>query len=283
MLSLIVRLDRGEGVFHPSVQIRGEGERRDARIRLELIDRLGATRLTVERAFPADALNAELSLRAFTPPDGATPDEVLAWRWDVVLSGDDGELRWQEHPSAAGQLNHEAELSREELGTGAAPVRRPFAAPPEGEGIEFELGCLSGISYSPSASLPGRTVTTPNYLRRAARVARPAAGTRRASVTCATCGRGLALGVASRKVVLCRRLARLAFAAALIAYIVVMYSGPTGHVSAIRALLLTAAFVGLFVAPTLLFRALFADDVALGLKIAEDPGSHRLFSGASRT
>jgi hypothetical protein len=109
-LALLVRVDEGAGVLHPAVQLRGAGERRHARIRLELVDREGTVRLTLKRAFPAEALNTELPLPSFAPPEGATLDEVLGWRWDVVLTGVRSELRWREHPRAAGGLNAEAEL-----------------------------------------------------------------------------------------------------------------------------------------------------------------------------
>jgi hypothetical protein len=109
-LSLLVRADEREGMLHPSVQVRGPADGRSGRIRLELVDPHGEVRLTVERSFPAEALNAELPLPSFAAPAGATVEEVLRWRWDVVLSGATGELRWRERPAPAGGLNPEAEL-----------------------------------------------------------------------------------------------------------------------------------------------------------------------------
>jgi hypothetical protein len=111
-LTLLVRLDEETGRFRPSVQVRSLGEPTEAWIRLELVDEHGAVRLVRKRRLPAAALGTELALPPFEPPDGATADEVLGWRWDLVLEDEGGELeRWREHPRPAGQLNTEAELA----------------------------------------------------------------------------------------------------------------------------------------------------------------------------
>jgi hypothetical protein len=49
----------------------------------------------------------------------------------------------------------------------------------------------------------------------------------------------------------------------LIAYIIIVYSGPTGEVGAIRALLLYGAFAAIWVALWALGTALFATDADL--------------------
>jgi hypothetical protein len=205
-LTLLVRIDEGEGVFRPSVQIRGSGDPRRGRIRLELVDPDGQVRLTLKRGFPAAALNSELPLPPFAPPAGASIDEVLRWRWDIVLSGESSELRWRERPAPAGGLNPEAELHRED-GAPAGPERR-------------RLG--EGMGAIPVNQESGR-----------------------------------------RGVVLRKRATRLLLAIALIVYIIVVYSGPTGEVSAIRALLLYGAFAAIWVALWALATALFATDADL--------------------
>jgi hypothetical protein len=129
-LTLFVRVDEGEGVLQPSVQIRGAGQPRRARLRLELVDPGEEVRVTLKRAFPAEALNTQLPFPRFAPPAGASLDEVLRWRWDIVLSGERSELRWRERPEPAEGLNPEAELRRTER----APVEPMLRRLPEGEG-----------------------------------------------------------------------------------------------------------------------------------------------------
>jgi hypothetical protein len=202
-LTLLVRVDEGEGVLHPSVQVRGPSEPRSGRIRLELVDPDGAVRLTVKRLFPAEALNTELPLPGFAPPDGASVDQVLRWRWDIVLSGERSELRWRERPVPAEGLNPEAELLRGGERAPAEPLRRRFAGEAANE---------------------------------------------------------LDLAGARRRAVLRKRAARLLLALALVAYIIVVYSGPTGEVSAFRAVLLYGAFAAMWIALWAFSTALFASD-----------------------
>jgi hypothetical protein len=221
-LSLLVRVDEGEGVIHPSVQVRGAGEERRGRINLELVDAEGAVRLAVKRSFPTKALNTELPLPAFVPPEGATLEDVLRWRWDITLGNGSGEpLRWQEHPSPTGVLNAEAELDQREGASAGQPVTLSRG------GLAEPAGAIGLDSHS-----------------------------------------------ASRAIVRRARMRRLLLAIALIAYIIVVYSGPTGEVSALRAVLLYGAFAAIWVALWALGTALFADDADLVPEIAQDSGGH---------
>jgi hypothetical protein len=109
--SLLVRFDPDAGVFRPSVQVQGDGQRRDGRIELELRDDDDAVRADVHSGFPAEALNTELPLPPFAPPDGVSPAEALGWRWVITLGDGSGHpARWTQRPSPAGSLNAEAEL-----------------------------------------------------------------------------------------------------------------------------------------------------------------------------
>lgn len=111
-LTLLIRFDETRGHFHPSAQLRGEGPLGRAWIRLELVDRDGRLRLVRRRRLPHKSIDTELPLVAFEPPDGVSAEEVLGWRWDVVIEDRKGErARWREHPRPAGFMNAEAELS----------------------------------------------------------------------------------------------------------------------------------------------------------------------------
>ena len=111
VVSLLVRFDPDEERFRPSVQVQGDGQRRDGRIGLELRDDHDAVRANVDRWFPAEALNAELPLPPFAPPDGVSPAEALGWRWVITLGDGSGDpASWTQRPSPAGGLNAEAEL-----------------------------------------------------------------------------------------------------------------------------------------------------------------------------
>jgi hypothetical protein len=228
-LSLLVRLDEGEGVLHPSVQVRGLGEQRRGRIRLELVDGDGDVRLAVKRPFPATALNTELPLPSFAPPEGANPAEVLGWRWDITLTIDDeAALHWHEFPSPTGVLNVEAELHDPERAGAGAPGEPWHRSPAEAPGTN-DLG--------PQAE--------------------------------------------SRALVFRKRARRLLLAIVLIVYIIVVYSGPTGEVSAPRALLLYGAFAAIWVALWALCTALFAEDADLVPEIEHHPGDHTPSSGGT--
>lgn len=110
-LSLLVDVVERGGQFYPSIQLRGSPVRGGATIRLELVDRSGATRAVTSRSLPPGAIGAELMLPAFAAPDGVRVEQVLTWHWDVVISDGHGELaRWREHPGLAGELNAEAEI-----------------------------------------------------------------------------------------------------------------------------------------------------------------------------
>src|SRR5438034_7474368 len=83
--SLLVRIADADGSIHPSVQLRGEGLRADGVVRLELIDEREQIRFSSSQDLPASAVGSELPLLSFFPPAGATPDDVLRWRWDLVV------------------------------------------------------------------------------------------------------------------------------------------------------------------------------------------------------
>ena len=107
-----MRFDDESGRFRPSVQVRGYGELTRAWIRLELVDADGAVRLVTRKRLARTAIDTELPLPAFEPPDGTRPDEVLGWHWDLVIEDEAGErARWREHPHPAACLNAEAELA----------------------------------------------------------------------------------------------------------------------------------------------------------------------------
>ena len=111
-LALMVRFDDDSGCFRPSVQVRGYGELTQAWIRLELVDPSGTVRLIRRRRLARTAIETELPLPPFEPPEGTSIDEVLGWHWDVVIEDKLGErARWREHPHPAAYLNAEAELA----------------------------------------------------------------------------------------------------------------------------------------------------------------------------
>ena len=155
---------------------------------------------------------------------------------------------------------------------GASPLQQTR------EKLEFELGCLSHTTHRPSTMPPYR-IESRHYMWLPARVRRPETGIERAAVICGRCGKEVTLEVASRRTVLGRRVANLLLAAALIVFIVIEYSGPTGEISTGRALLLFGAFVAIFVVLFSVLRA-FRADANLAVKVAGDTGDHEVSARA---
>jgi len=124
-LTLLVRVDGSTGFLAPSVQLRGERLPQPARVRLELVDDEGVSRLMVGRYLPPDALRTELPLPRFTPLPGRTVDDALRLAWDVVVEGPGGELaRWRERPGLIGGLNEEAEIQMPDQALGTSDARQ---------------------------------------------------------------------------------------------------------------------------------------------------------------
>lgn len=110
-LTLLVNVDRASSLFHPSVQLSGRPLERATFVRLELVGHRGHVDLILGRRISRRAIGTEVPLPSFSPPLGLDVDDVLGWRWDVVLGDAGGELeRWEEHPAPAGSVNHEGEL-----------------------------------------------------------------------------------------------------------------------------------------------------------------------------
>lgn len=110
-ITLLVRTTDAGGLVFPSVQFRGDPVPKRATLGLELFDGEGEKRVTVSRPLPMGAQAVEFALDPFAVPDGAQLDDVLRWRWDVVLKSGRRELkRWHEHLLALEGLNAEAEI-----------------------------------------------------------------------------------------------------------------------------------------------------------------------------
>ena len=110
-LTLLVDVDDRTGLVRPTVQILGSDEHKGARLRLELVDDDGLVHPLVASDLPPGAAGSGFALPAVTPPEGATVDDIVRWRWDLVLEDATGERgRWQERLAMSGGLNAEAEL-----------------------------------------------------------------------------------------------------------------------------------------------------------------------------
>jgi hypothetical protein len=110
-LSLLVGVDGVDGSILPSVQLRGDPLACDGKIRLELVDELGAVRVESSRNLPRAAVGAELPLPAFFPPAGARLEDVVRWRWDVVVEVPRRKAcRWSRYLVPADVLGPEAEI-----------------------------------------------------------------------------------------------------------------------------------------------------------------------------
>ena len=106
---LLVEADERAGRLEAVVEVATAATLPQGRLRLELVDR-GVIRLTTERMLSGTSAVTSNRIE-LTPPVGVTPDEMLGWRWDVVLVDSSGErARWREHLSPAGSLDAEAEL-----------------------------------------------------------------------------------------------------------------------------------------------------------------------------
>ncbi len=115
-LALLVRVDEEAGRFAPSVQLQGDEAALWACIRLELVDEQGDVRFAASHRVPRSAAGTEFPLSSFLAPDDAGVEEVLRWRWDLVLEDRHGEsLRLRKRLREAGRLNAEAELEPAEL------------------------------------------------------------------------------------------------------------------------------------------------------------------------
>jgi hypothetical protein len=110
-MTLLVRVDDENSVIHPAVQIRGDPVPKSARVRLEVVDFNDRKRFVTTRPFPPSALNSEFALLSFPLPAGMHVDDVLHWRWDVVLTRRRRELaRWSQRLISFEDLNAEAEI-----------------------------------------------------------------------------------------------------------------------------------------------------------------------------
>jgi hypothetical protein len=109
--SLVVGVDETTGTLVPRVQLWGDDLPRRAHVRLELVSDRGVVCHRVARRLPSDASRTDIALEPFPVPDGARLDDVLGWRWDVVLDDRRGErARWRERLHPPPGLNREAEL-----------------------------------------------------------------------------------------------------------------------------------------------------------------------------
>lgn len=108
---LLVEADDAAGRLAPVVEFAVNVPLVRGRLRLELVDDDGAVRAHAEQRLPRQGALTRARFEPFSPPDGATLADALAWRWDVVLIDASGErARWQEYLNLAGRIDDEAEL-----------------------------------------------------------------------------------------------------------------------------------------------------------------------------
>lgn len=114
--TLLVRIGEGCEEIHPSVQLRGEPLRANGTIRLTLVDERGMIRFALSREVPAEVVGAELPLPSFSPPLGATLEDVLSWRWDLVVEPKGRRpVTSSHHLVSAGGIDREAEIGSRPL------------------------------------------------------------------------------------------------------------------------------------------------------------------------
>jgi len=110
--ALMVRVDDRGSVVYPAVQLRGDPVSKPATLTLELFDHEGKRRIRTSRPLPAGSENAHFPFDAIAIPKGTLLEDVLAWRWDIVLRSRRRELkRWHEYPTALDGLNPEGEIA----------------------------------------------------------------------------------------------------------------------------------------------------------------------------
>jgi len=110
--ALIVRVDDLGSLVYPAVQLRGDPVPKPAALSLELFDHEGKRRIRTSRPLPAGSENAQFPFDAIAISQGTQMQDVLAWRWDIVLRSRRRELkRWHEYPRALDGLNPEGELA----------------------------------------------------------------------------------------------------------------------------------------------------------------------------
>jgi hypothetical protein len=115
-ITLMVQTDETAPLLYPSVQFRGDPIPKSATLKLELFDQEGKKRVAISRSLPAGAQNLHFALNRILVPEEALLEEVLCWRWDVVLMARRGELRrWHEQLIALAGFNEEAEIGSPRL------------------------------------------------------------------------------------------------------------------------------------------------------------------------
>ena len=109
--ALTVAAEEKGRLLTPRVSLTGRRRFYGGTLRVELVDECGEVRRTVRRPLMARSLGRELALPSFTVPDGASPDEVLGWPWDIVVESAGSEIvRWTRYLEVTTRLNAEGEL-----------------------------------------------------------------------------------------------------------------------------------------------------------------------------
>jgi hypothetical protein len=110
-MTLTVEVDGEPRVFSPELCLFGPDSFTGGALRLELVDEHGAVRHAERRELTHSALGTDISLRAFETPDGAEPEDVLGWCWQIAVEAADIELiRWRRYLAASNRLTVEAEI-----------------------------------------------------------------------------------------------------------------------------------------------------------------------------
>lgn len=111
-ITLVVETDPVVALVRAGVELRGDPIPKAAGLRLELVDGRGVKRATASRSLPAGVSNRHFCFDPIVIPYGAEVDEVLNWRWDVVLSSGRRRLeRWQKRLIPLQGLNAEGEIA----------------------------------------------------------------------------------------------------------------------------------------------------------------------------
>jgi hypothetical protein len=110
-MTLAVEVDGTPPVFHPHVSLRGPRSFAAGTLHLELLDERAMHRHVERYAIRQDVLGTDIPLRPFEAPQGADPDEVVEWRWEIAVESGQTELiRWRRRLAAANGLTAEGEI-----------------------------------------------------------------------------------------------------------------------------------------------------------------------------
>jgi hypothetical protein len=110
-MTLAVEVDGEPCLFQPHVTVRGPRSFATGALLLELIDRRGVVRHVERHDITQDALGTDIALPSFEAPQGAGPDDVVGWGWEIAVESQGVELiRWRRYLTAPKGLTAEAEI-----------------------------------------------------------------------------------------------------------------------------------------------------------------------------